>query len=109
MADYGFNEKNIVFTDTDKRHADLKIRLQSDDLGQSDFFRAMITGYINKDQRIISFLYDWREKEKKYSKRKRKIQESSLKKGDKMISKFGINEEELENIFDMLEQEHPDL
>ena len=48
MSDYGTREKKIVFNDTDKRHADLKIRLQHDDLRQAEFFRAMITGYINR-------------------------------------------------------------
>ena len=51
---YGTREKKIVFNDTDKRHADLKIRLQHDDLSQSEFFRAMITGYIEKDSRASS-------------------------------------------------------
>ena len=102
-------EKKIVFTDTDKRHADLKVRLQHDDLSQSDFFRAMLSGYIEKDSRIISFLCDWREQNRTYSKKKRKKSERLLDKGEEIKSKFGLEEDEIESIFDLLEQEHPDL
>jgi len=109
MTSYGMREKKVVFYDTDKRHADLKIRLQHDDLSQSDFFCAMVTGYIDKDERLISFLYDWREKEKSYSKNKRKISEKSLLKGEEKINEFGFGKEEIEDIFDLLEEEHPDL
>jgi len=109
LTSYGMREKKIVFTDTDKRHADLKVRLQHDDLSQSDFFRAMLSGYIEKDSRIISFLYDWREQNRTYSKKKRKKSERLLDKGEEIKSKFGLEEDEIESIFDLLEQEHPDL
>jgi hypothetical protein len=109
MSDYGTREKKIVFSDTDKRHADLKVRLQHDDLTQSDFFRAMMTGYIEKDSRIVSYLYEWRENNKKYSKTKRRKAEKLLRDGEALKSKFGLNESEIESIFDLLEEEHPDL
>ena len=47
--------KKIVFDDTDIRHAQLRIRLQNDGLSQAEFFRAMITGYIEKDKNIIKY------------------------------------------------------
>ena len=109
MSDYGVSEKKIVFNDTDKRHADLKIRLQHDDLTQSEFFRAMITGYISKDARIVSFVHDWRSMNKGYSKAKTAKSKRLLKKGEDIKSKFGLDQDEIDNIFDILEQEHPDL
>ena len=50
--------KKIVFDDTDIRHAKLKIRLQHDGLSQAEFFRAFVTGYIEKDGDIIKFIND---------------------------------------------------
>ena len=89
-------EKRIIFKDTEKRHADLKIRLQHDDLTQTDFFRSVLTGYIDKDSRIVDYLYEWREKK-------------LISDGRNLERKFGISNEELDNIFDLLEEEHPDL
>ena len=109
MSSYGTREKKIVFNDTEKRHADLKIRLQHDDLSQSEFFRAIVTGYIEKDSRVLDYLYEWRELNKSYSKSKRAKSERLLKKGRQIESKFGLNKNEIESIFDLLEEEHPDL
>ncbi len=109
MADYGVRDKKIVFTDTDKRHADLKIRLQHDSITQGDFFRAMVTGYISKDSRLLEYLYEWREEEKGYSKTKRAKTERLMQKGEALKNKFGLGKKEIDNIFDLLEQEHPDL
>tara|TARA_R100001509_G_scaffold151140_1_gene110401 strand:- start:350 stop:679 length:330 start_codon:yes stop_codon:yes gene_type:complete len=109
MSDYGIREKKIVFSDTDKRHADLKIRLQYDDLTQSEFFRAMVTGYIEKDSRLLDYLYEWRELNKGYSKAKRTKSERLIRKGGEIKSKFGLDKDEIESIFDLLEEEHPDL
>lgn len=77
---------------------------------QSEFFRSLITGYLNKDKRILSYLDSYKqENQKKYSKRKAKIREDDNKKADDLLHKFGIEDIELENIFDMIEQEFPDL
>ena len=91
MADQA--KKKVVFYDTDKRHADLKIRLHYDGLTQSHFFRSMITGYLEKDAAM-----------------KRKDSESLIEKGEVLKNKFAIFEDsEVENIFDLIEKEHPDL
>jgi hypothetical protein len=77
---------------------------------QAEFFRSFITGYLSKDQRIISYLESYREQnQKKYSKRKAKIRKDDNKKGEDLLHKFGIEDVELENIFDLIEEEFPDL
>ena len=48
--------KKIVFHDTDKRHADLKIRLHYDGFTQAGFFRALISGYLYNDHSVIDFI-----------------------------------------------------
>ena len=53
---YGKTGKKILFYDTDKRHADLKIKLQYDGLGQSEFFRALVTGYLEEDPSIMDYV-----------------------------------------------------
>ena len=52
--------KKIIFEDTDKRHADLKIRLHYDQLKQGEFFRLMLTGYIEKDERVMSYIEEYK-------------------------------------------------
>ena len=107
--DYGKASKKIMFYDTDKRHADLKIRLQHDSLTQSAFFRAMISGYLDKDTRIMEYVNDYKFDNNIQNKADRKTVKKFIKAGEQMEKTHGLGDDELENIFDMIEQEHPEL
>ena len=61
-----------MFDDTDIRHAKLKIRLQHDSLTQAEFFRAMVTGYIEKDATIVKYIDQYKETNQKQSKLSRR-------------------------------------
>ena len=56
--DYGKNEKRIIFTDTDHRHAQLVLKLKGDGLTKSKFFRCIISGYLRDDERIKQFIIE---------------------------------------------------
>ncbi len=101
--------KKIVFDDTDIRHAKLKIRLQHDNLTQAEFFRAMVTGYIEKDSSVVRYIHEYKQENKKQSKKALKMVEDDIKNGETLMGKYGIGEEEMEDIFDLIENNHPDL
>jgi len=46
----------IMFTVTERIKADFKIRLQYDGLTQIKFFRAIMQGYLEKDENLITYL-----------------------------------------------------
>ena len=101
--------KRIIFLDTDRRHADLKIRLYYDGLSQTDFFKGMITGYIERDERLVPFIDELRKKFSKHGKQKleksKKLHESGLSNKNK----FALSDSEVEDIFDILKEEFPDI
>jgi hypothetical protein len=101
--------KKFMFYDTAKRQADFRIRLQYDGMNQSQFFRAMITGYLNKDMNLLSYLDDYKQKNKVQGTEKRLASGRLLKKGSETENQFALNEGEIQDIFDLLEKEHPDL
>ena len=103
------NQKRIIFNDTEIRHAQLKIRLERDGLSQAEFFRAYITAYLEKDEEIIDFINFYKEKKGIQTKRSRKVIIKENQDQDNLMRKFGIKDEELENIFDLIAEEHPDL
>ena len=109
MSKQEFKKKRIVFDDTDVRHAQLKIRLQYDSLTQAEFFRALITGYIDKDRNLLKFLENYKESKGIQSKKKRKAIQNDLDASEHLMGKFGIKDEELENIFDLIAKDNPDL
>ena len=104
---YGKTDKKILFYDTDKRHAELKIRLQYDGLKQSEFFRAMVTGYLEEDPSIMEYVDTYKESDGIQSGRQQKITQKETKQGRELAKTFAENE--IENIFDIIERENPEL
>ena len=102
--DYGNLTKRIVFTDNDHRHANLILKLKHDGLTQSAFFRHLITAYIENDDRIQQLVDELRTK-----KRHKVKSQKTRRKGKEILKDFALSSGEVENIFDMLEGEHPDI
>lgn len=103
--EYGKNLKRIVFTDTDHRHAQLVVKLKSDGITQAKFFRQLITGYLENDHRLIDFV---RENGSLSIQRKNKIHKLE-EKGKVLVQELGLDDEQVEDIFDMIAEEFPDL
>jgi hypothetical protein len=101
--------KQLCFTCTNKSHADLKIRLMYDGLSQGALLRILIHGYIQQDENIMTFVDNFKER---YGIQKRnyiKKSKNLLAEGRQTASDFALDPEELESIFDLIAQEHPDL
>ena len=109
MSDYGHQEKKISFLDTDKRHADLIIRLKHDGLTMAKFFRALITGYIEQDHAIMDFIERFKLSSGSQSKKQISIIKDKQEQGKKLKGHVGLTTEEVADIFDILEKEHLDF
>ena len=59
--------KQVLFLETEKRHADLKIKLKQYGISQSDFIRGCISGLISDDEQFLPFFFKLLE-EKSYLK-----------------------------------------
>ena len=106
---YGKEFKKICFYDSDKRHADLRVRLQYDGLKQSEFFRGVVTAYLEKEENFMKFLDEYITEHKVQSQNKKKKIKKINKKEKEVKSKFALDDGEIDSIFDLLEEEHPEL
>jgi hypothetical protein len=102
-------KKKIQFTDTDIRHAQLKIRLERENLTQADFFRACITGMSDNDKDLMKFIRKYKDENNIGRKRDLKVSIKEDEQSEDLMTKFGIKDDELENIFDLIAEEHPEL
>ena len=102
---YGKNNKRIIFTYTDHRHSQLTLKLKDDGMTQAKFFRSLITGYLSDDQRIRDYIVDTGSLSKQKKERNMKLR----KEGQKNVNELGLSNDQLENIFDMISEEFPDL
>jgi hypothetical protein len=101
--------KRVIYYEMPKKHADLKIRWQYDNIKQSEFFRLLTQAYLEQDERILAILAEYKEANSIQNKAKRKKTEKTYEKKREIETKFALKNDEVESIFDLLEKEHPDL
>lgn len=101
---YGKSEKGIMFSDTDKRHAELLVRLRRDGMSKSQFFREIITGYINNDPDIVSFVTRTKYKISRIGKNKIEKTNKEIQEGNQILKDFGITDGDIDFIFDLIER-----
>lgn len=103
--DYGKLTKRIVFTENDHRHAQLVLKLKHDGMKQSQFFRSIITAYLSGDERIQSYIDEVSSLSKERKTKSKKLRAS----GEQKARDFGFTDGEIDNLFDLIEEEHPEL
>jgi hypothetical protein len=104
-VDYGKLTKKIVFTENDHRHAKLLVKLNYDGMRQSEFFRHIISGYIEDDERIQEYIDECKQQSLKRKAKSKRLRHQ----GKDNVRSLALNDGEIENIFDLLEQEFPEL
>lgn len=91
-------------------HEDLKIRMHYDGFKtQSEFFRACVISYLEKNSQFMEFLDYYKQNEKIQSKANIKKSRRLRQNGEDLMKKLGITQEDVENIFDLIEEEMPEL
>jgi len=98
-------EKKVICTDNPHRHAKLVMKLKYLQITQSKFFRHIVTGVLNDDPRIMNYVEEIVNRSKKRKNKADKLKQ----KGEEQYNELGFSDDEMENIFDMIESEFPDL
>jgi hydroxylamine reductase (hybrid-cluster protein) len=101
--------KKIIFTVSERQKEDFKVRLQYDGLTQANFFRAVMSGYLDKDVDMMNFLNTFKDNNGIHNKQQRKKVLKGVQEASQTKNLFALDDDEVENIFDILESEHPEL
>jgi hypothetical protein len=91
----------------DASHADLRIRLRYYNISQSEFLRTVIEAMIEQNPNMVKLIME--KLESRNSKRKKKNILKDQKDREHITKEFGLDKDELEDIFDLLEKENPDI
>jgi len=97
--------KRIVFTENDNKHAQFMMKLREVGVTQSKFFRLIISGFINDDERLFEFINEFSGQSKAKQKKIQKLKD----KGIETMQDLAFDDKEIQNIFDLIAEEHPDL
>ena len=108
---YGTMKKKVVFYDSDKRFADFKLKLQRDGLSQAQFFRGLVSGYIDNDESLLDFVDKLKRNKKIGNQTKTSVNENRrlIKSGKQLISDLNLEDNEKTSIFDLIASENPDF
>lgn len=99
--------KKYVFYINDGAHAQFLVKLRYDNIKQQQFFKMIINAYLEDHPSIRDLILDINSKKLSKANKKKMIKEQKQK--QEVIKDFALNEEEIENIFDAIEKENPDL
>jgi len=109
MSDYRTHSKLTFFLDS-KLHENLKIRLYYDQIkSQSEFFRLCAESYLDQDALFMEFLDDYKINKQVQSKNRSNKSRKLREKGNKLMQELALTEKDVENIFDILEEDLPEL
>ena len=99
------NRKKLMFYDSSERQTKLRIRCNFDGFTQSQFFRMMMTGYLENDELIFNYIKKCKEKYNIQGQQKRNKIDQIHKNEKDLKKKFALADTEIESIFDLIETE----
>jgi len=110
MKEIPATHSKLSFYMNSQLHENLKIRLYYDEIKtQSEFFRYCVESYLEQNSLFMEFLDDYKINKKVQSK-VRTIKSKKLReKGNKLMEELALTDKEVQNIFDILEEELPEL
>jgi len=99
------DRKKIMFYESSENQAKLKIRCDYDGITQSQFFRMMISGYVSSDENIYQFIKNFKQSNNIQGVAKINKLDSIRKNTNEVKAKFALDNNELDDIFDIIEME----
>ena len=100
----------LSFSLNSKLHENLKIRLYYDEIKtQSEFFRYCVESYLSQDPLFVAFLDEYKINKQVQSKA-RTLKSAKLRaEGEKLMEELALTPQDIQNIFDILEEDLPEL
>jgi len=94
---------------TDVEHADLALKLREENLTQTGLFRFFIFGYLKDEPNIRKAVDKYIQEQKLVKPDKLKTHKRSILRGKTIEKNFNLTEEDVEHLYDILEQEMGDI
>jgi hypothetical protein len=106
---YAKDTKKFTFYAKDELHAKFKVRMQYHSLTQSELLRACVEAVVNKDPIMEMFIDHYKEENNKQSKKQRNNIIKDQEKSKELLEDLGLGEGDIDNIFDIIAKEHPEI
>lgn len=95
--------RQVMLTLPDKTYMDLLIKIRHENLNWKKFFRILIKGFLEDDPGVMNYI------DEELAATRAKVRSKILKKErqdtEDVIKKFGLDPEDIDDIYDILEEE----
>jgi len=108
MSDEKDRKRVYVYMD-EQQHVKLKVRLNYLGISMSEFVRACGEGLMNQHPIMEQFMDHYRETSEKFSKKAAKKATKDREDSDKLMEELGLDFDDIESIFDIIEEDHPEI
>lgn len=102
---FGRNVKRIVMHVYDDNHMRFMVKLKHHGVRQYEFFRVIIKAYSEDNPLLDKFIEEYLKTRQVYIKRHAEIFAKERKSASKIEKAYGLDEEDIEDIYDLLEEE----
>ena len=106
---YAKDTKKFTFYAKDELHAKFKIRMQHHSMTQSEFLRACVEAVVSQDPVMDMFIDHYKEENGKQSKAQRAKIKKDQNKSEELLKDFGLGNGDIDDIFDIIAKEHPEI
>ena len=107
IHEYGWLNRRVYpslyYDSTDSVYVNLIMKLEYEKLTKTEFFRAIVDGFIHDDKNIAAFVENYKEAKQIDHKRSRRMIKKEREKSDEIDKKFALSPEDIENIFDLID------
>ena len=101
--------KRVRFFIKNDAHIRFKASLEKHQLSMSEFLRACCQAVSEDNPLMLDYLNHYKGTSEKHSKRNNDIIKRDKEKGDTLLEEFGIGDEDIQNLFDLIADQHPEI
>jgi hypothetical protein len=101
--------KRVRFYIKNDAHVRFKAALSTHQISMSEFLRACCNAVAEDNPLMNDFIAHHKETSEKHSKRNNNIIKKDREKGEALLADFGIGDDEIESLFDIIADQHPEI
>jgi hypothetical protein len=101
--------KRVRFYIKNDAHVRFKASLEKHQMTMAEFLRACCNAVSDDNPAMINFIDHYKETSEKHSKRNRDIIKKDRQKGEALLEEFGIGDDDIQNLFDLIADQHPEI
>jgi hypothetical protein len=109
MSDKKNTVKRIYIYMDEKQHMDLKVKLDFHQMSMSEFVRVCADGVLSENPIMDQFIDFYKEHSEKHSKKSAKAAKKDREVADELLHDLGLSGDDIEDIFDIIEEDHPEI